>query len=243
MGKPIRYDGATTIGANLLPDIAPLLERKGQRLGKIGDRGSNPGLEAARAGEVDVGGVCREMTAAEKGSGIHWVVIGYDALAVFVNESSPVRTLTRAQLKGIFTGAIQSWKEAGGGAQPIVAVTETKAGGRGAVQELRRIALDGAEYGPTREYDDAPSCVRHVAGDPAAITVASLSMALPGTRAIAIDGIEPSARNVRAGSYLLGRPMYLVSRAPPSKEVLDLFEVLLSAEGQAVVSRKFTPAR
>ena len=52
----------------------------------------------------------------------------------------------------------------------------------------------------------------------------------------AVDGI-------RSGAYLLGRPMYLVGRQPPPAGVAALLEVALSPEGQAVVARRFTPAR
>jgi phosphate transport system substrate-binding protein len=122
-------------------------------------------------------------------------------------------------------------------------VTEVKTGGRGTVLELRRIALEGEEYGPTREYEDAPDCLQDVAGDPAAITVASMAMAIAGTRAVAVDGVEPVAEQVRAGKYLLGRPMYLVARKPATEPIRLLFDVALSAEGQAVIARSFTPAR
>jgi len=239
---PVTYDGATTIGFHLLPDVAPLYERLGHRFGTIGERGTNKGLEAARAGAVDVAGVMRELTAPEKAE-LRWALIGHDALGIFVAGANPVRGLSRAQLKGVFTGAIQSWKPLGGGGGPVVPVTEIRSGGRGTVLELRRLALDGDEYGATKEYEDAPDCLRHVASDPGAITAASMSMAIPGVRAIAIDGVEPTASNVRAGAYLLGRPMYLVSRAPASPAVEALLALLLSPEGQAVVGRKFTPAR
>jgi phosphate transport system substrate-binding protein len=240
--KTLTYDGATTIGLHLLPDLAPACARAGIRFGAIGERGTNKGLEAARAGEVDVAGVMRELTPAEKAE-LRFALVGHDALGVFVAEASPVRSLTRAQLKGVFTGGIERWSEVGGADAPVVPVTEFVSGGRGTVLELRRLALDGADYGPTREYEDAPDCLRHVAADPAAITAASMSMAIPGVRAIAIDGVEPTAANVRAGAYLLGRPMYLVSRAPPSPAVEALLALVLSPEGQAVVARKFTPAR
>jgi phosphate transport system substrate-binding protein len=238
----VSYDGATTIGFHLLPDVAPLYERLGHRLGRIGDRGTNKGLEAARAGEVDVAGVMRELTAAEKAE-LRWALIGHDALGIFVAEASPVRGLSRAELKGVFTGALRTWRAAGGGDAPVVPVTEIRSGGRGTVQELRRLALDGEEYGATTEYEDAPDCLRHVASDPGAVTAASMSMAIPGVRAIAIDGVDPTPSNVRAGLYLLGRPMYLVSRAPASPAVEALLGLILSPEGQAVIARKFTPAR
>jgi len=241
-GLELIYDGATTIGLHLLPDLVPLLARLGIRFAVIGDRGTNLGLEAARAGQADVAGVLRELTAAEKAT-LRWALIGHDALGVFVSEQNPVRQLSRGELKGIFTGAVRSWAELGGEAVPVVPVTERKAGGRGTVQELRRLALDGQPYGETVEYEDAPDCLRHVAADPGAVTAASLSMAIPGVRPLAIDGVEPSADGVRSGRYLLGRPMYLVAGARAPAAVERLLAALASPEGQAVVARRFTPAR
>jgi phosphate transport system substrate-binding protein len=239
---PLTYDGATTIGLHLLPDLAPLYERRGFRFGAIGDRGTNRGLEAARRGEVDVAGVLRELDAEEK-AGLRWTLVGHDAIGVFVCERNPVRGLSVAQLKAIFTGRVRSWSEVGGPEAPVVPVTESKTGGRGTVLELRRLVLGGAEYGPTTEYEDAPDCLRHVATDPNAVTAASMSMAIPGVRALAVDGAEPTAANVRAGRYPLGRPMYLVARHPVPERAEALFALVLSPEGQAVVARKFTPAR
>jgi phosphate transport system substrate-binding protein len=238
---PVSYDGATTIGFHILPRLEPLYRRVGGSFGPIGDRGTNRGLEAVRAGKADVAGVARDLTPAEKGE-LACALICHDALGVFVNAGNAVRNLTRAQLKGIFTGRVRSWRELGGPDVAVDPVTEVKTGGRGTVLELRRIALEGEDYGPTREYEDAPDCLLHVARDPAAVTVASMAMAIEGTRAVAIDGVEPIAEQVRAGRYLLGRPMYLVARKPASEAVRLLFEVALAPEGQAVIARSFTPA-
>ncbi|HEU4385191.1 MAG TPA: substrate-binding domain-containing protein [Anaeromyxobacteraceae bacterium] len=237
------YEGATTIGLYLLPDLAPLLERRGVAFAVIGGLGTNAGLEAVRAGRADVAGVMREISAAERAEPLRWEVVGYDALGVFVHHRNPVRNVSRAQLRDIFLGRLPSWRTLGGPDQPIRPVTERKAGGRGTVVEFRRIVLEGADYGPTEEYEDAPDCVRRVAQDPLAIAVASSSMALPGVRALTVDGVEAGGDGVRSGAYLLGRPMYLVSRHPPPQGVAVLFQVALSTEGQAVVARRFTPAR
>lgn len=238
----VRYDGATTIGFHLLPDLRPLFERAGWRIASVGDRGTNPGLEAVRAGAADVAGVMRELTAAEKDE-LRWELVGHDALGVFVADANPVRDVSAAQLKGLFTGAVRSWSEAGGPFLPVVAVTERKTGGRGTVLELRRLALGGAEYGDSVEYEDAPDCLRHVAGDPGAVTAASMAMAIPGVRALAIGGVLPTPENVRAGRYPLARPMYLVARRGPSFAAEALLHLAVSPEGQAVVGRLFTPAR
>jgi phosphate transport system substrate-binding protein len=241
--KLASYDGATTIGLQLLPDLLPLYEARGFGLSRVGERGTARGLEAVRAGEADVAGVMREITADERAESLRWALVGYDALGVYVHGRNPVRGLGRAQLRGIFTGAIRSWAEVGGPDLPVLPVTEVKTGGRGTVVELRRIVLEGADYGATRELEDAPDCVRLVAGEPGGITVASTSMAQAGVRALAVEGVEPSAASVRAGAYLLGRPMYLVTRAAAGEAAAALLDLALSPQGQAVVGRKFTPAR
>ena len=238
----LTYDGATTIGLHLLPDLAALLARDGLRFGAVGGRGTNVGLEAARRREVDVAGVLRELTAAEKAE-LRWELVGHDALGVFVADANPVRGLSRAQLEGIFTGGVRSWRELGGDDLPMVPVTEVKTGGRGTVQELRRIALRGAEYGPTVEYEDAPDCLLHLLRDPGAVTAASMSMAIPGVRALAVDGVAPDGAGVRSGGYLLGRPMYLVAARPVAPAVEGLLAAMRSPEAQAIVGRRFTPAR
>lgn len=238
----VRYDGATTIGFHLLPDVVPLYERAGWAIASVGDRGTNAGLDAVRSGAADVAGVMRELAAAERAE-LRWELVGYDALGVFVADANPVRELSAAQLAGIFTGRIRRWAAVGGADAPVVPVTERKTGGRGTVLELRRLALGGAEYGDTVEYEDAPDCLRHVAADPAAITAASMAMAIPGVRALALGGVLPSAPNVRAGRYPLGRPMYLVGRPGASAAVEALLALLVSPAGQEIVARRFTPAR
>jgi ABC-type Fe3+ transport system substrate-binding protein len=68
-------------------------------------------------------------------------------------------------------------------------------------------------------------------------------MAIPGVRALAIDGAGPTTADVCSGAYLLGRPMYLVAAKPCPPAVEALLAAVLSPEAQAIVARRFTPAR
>jgi phosphate transport system substrate-binding protein len=142
--RSLTYDGATTIGLHLLPDLLPLYEAAGFHVARVGERGTQRGLDAVRAREADVAGVMREISAAERAEPLRWALVGYDALGVFVHASNPVAGLTQAQLAAAFTGAARSWRDLGGADLPVVPVTEVLAGGRGTVVEFRRIALGGA---------------------------------------------------------------------------------------------------
>ena len=62
-----------------------------------------------------------------------------------------------------------------------------------------------------------------------------------GVRAVTVDGVPPTDANIRSGSYLLSRPMLLVTRGPPEGEVKAFVDFVLSREGQAFVERYFVP--
>ena len=56
-------------------------------------------------------------------------IVAYDALAIIVNPSNPVDSLTREELEAIFRGKITNWKEVGGpDAKIIVYSRETSSG-------------------------------------------------------------------------------------------------------------------
>jgi phosphate transport system substrate-binding protein len=240
----LRYDGATSISQTILADAAPLFrERTGVTL-RVDRGGSGVGLRRVLAGEVDVAGVGRALTAQELAHKPYFQIIGYDALAVFVDEASPIRELTRAQLKAIFTGRATSWSAVGGKEQPVRPCTERSGSGRATIDAVQALVLDGEPYGHVTELEDPRDCVAWVARTPGAVAVATTTFRIPGVRPVEIDGVEATPPNVRSGRYLLTRPLLLVSRQPPEGALAQLFELALSPEGQALVAKAgFVPAR
>ncbi len=240
----IRYDGATTISGRILPAIAPALKaRTGVPL-RIERSGAGVGLRRVLAGEVDVAGVSRSLTAAELARKPYFQIIGYDAIAVYVNEANPVRDLTRAQLKAAFTGSAASWRELGGKARKILPCTERLDSERATLDAFRTLALGGAAYGKVTELEDPADCLAFVAREPGAIAAASVAYAVPGVRVVTVDGLEPLPVHVRASRYPLTRPLVLVAREPPQGALAALFELALSPEGQAAIANAgFVPAR
>jgi len=240
----IRYDGATSISRVVLAELAPTFKsRTGVPL-DIDRSGAGVGLKRVLAGEVEVAGVSRRLTPAELGLSPYFQIIGYDALAVYVNEANPVRALTRAQVKAIFTGPPPSWRGLGGAATPVKPCTERLASERATLEAVRALALDDAAYGHVTELEDPADCIAFVAAEPGGVAVASITYTAPGVRAVAIDGVEPTPAAARASRYPLTRPLLLVAREAPAGPLAELFALALSPEGQAVVARAgFVPAR
>jgi phosphate transport system substrate-binding protein len=206
--------------------------------------GAGKGLKAMFSGQADVAGLARALTPEERARKPFVAIIGYDALGVWVHESNPVRGLTRAQLRDLFTGRITNWKQVGGRDQPVVACTEHLLSERATLEAFRQLALDGAAFGPVRELEDPADCLKLTAADPGAVTPASMAFAVPGVRPLALEGLEPAPARIRDGTYALTRPLLLVTREVPTGAVKDLVDYLVSAEGQSLVAQAgFVAAR
>jgi len=240
----LSYDGATTIGTNIMPEAAKLFAAQtGVSFSYIGGAGADAGFNAAREGRVTFGGVARQLTDGEKAQVGGYAVIGYDVMGVFVNARNTAGSLSRAQLKDIFTGRATNWNQFGGPNLIITVYSEKLSGGRATVKAFRDMVLGNEEYGPLKELDDAIDCIRDVAGDAGGITASSMSFAVPGVRALAIDGAAPVPTDVQSGAYPLKRPLILVTKEVPVGDTKAFLDFMLTPEAQAIVGRKFLPAK
>jgi len=244
LAEDLTYDGATTIGGHIMKEAAPAFTAKtGVKFSSIGTSGAGKGLKAALAGQVSVAGVSRSLTTEELTQRPYFQIIGYDGLGVFVNAKNPVKSLSKAQLKGIYTGKVTNWKEVGGANLPIIACSESLGSGRATVETFKTTVLDGDAYGPVKELDDSSDCVKLAAAELGAIAPATLAYAAPGVRALPLDGVTPSPDEIRAGSYLLSRPLLLVAKSRPTGALKQFFEFMQSADGQKFVKKSFIAVR
>jgi phosphate transport system substrate-binding protein len=242
--EELSYEGSSTVGEGVMLKAVKVFEEKTKiPFRTVGLLGSGTGFKAVMEGKVPIGGMSRALKRKEKRQNPYYQIIGYDAIAIFVHDKNPIQNLSKDQVKGIFTGEITNWKELGGGDADIVVVTEIKAGDRATIQEFKKMALDGAEFGETKEIDKPHDCVKYIASDEYAITHASLAFNMSGVKALALDTIEPSFEHVKTGAYRLSRPLLLLAKELPKGNVRKFFEFILSPEGQAIVAEKFVPVR
>jgi CheY-like chemotaxis protein len=154
----LSYVGSSTIGEKIIePAARTCAARTGIKFDHLETQGSGKGLEMVLNGEAQLSGVARSLTLTEKQARIHYQIIGYDAVGIFVHPDNPVTTLTRRELKGIFTGRINNWKDVGGRDARIVVVTLTLRDKRGQLLEFQNHALDGAPFRADRVEVDRQS--------------------------------------------------------------------------------------
>jgi phosphate transport system substrate-binding protein len=247
------YSGSSTIGTGVLQAGAAqeFTAKTGIKFAAIEQPGSGKGIQALIEGKTPLAGASRPLKPEEKKEKLIGTIIGYDAIAVFVHQSSPVKSLTKEQLKGIFAGQIKNWKEVGGPDAPITPNTEILTGKRATVEMFQEMVLDGAAYGKGFKEIDLPrDQIVDLAANPGGICSVSLGLlaAVPGdvkakVRPISINGVEPTEKNVQSGAYLISRPLLLVAKGLPKGEVKEFINFMLSAEGQAIVAKNFVPVR
>lgn len=241
--SPLTYEGASTVGSMIMPEAAKAFTaRSGIPFGNIGTAGAGAGLKAVASGRVSLGGLASQISPKEQEQVVAWEVIGYDVMGVFVHPSNPVRNLSMAQLRGIFSGKITHWKEVGGLDVPITVYSELLTGGRATVRAFRDMVLGKEPYGKMVELDDAVDCIVDVAKDSTGITASSLSFGTPEVVTVLVDGAAPEKAAVQSGAYVLKRPLTLIT-LQPTGNIQKFIEFMLTSEGQDIVGRHFVPVK
>lgn len=199
--------------------------------------GSSAGIEAVAAGSVDIGNSSRELKESEKEAGVIENIVAIDGIAVVVDPGNTVTGLTKEQLISIYKGETKNWSEVGGADTPIVvAGREAGSGTRGAFEEILEME-DACAY--ASELDSTGAVMAKVAATPGAIGYVSLDVVDDTVKALALDGIEATPENIKAGAYFLSRPFVMATKGEIEQQnelVQELFRYLESDEGQAVIT-------
>lgn len=202
----------------------------------IGAGGSVVGIQAVQNGDVDIGMSSRELRPGELLPGMQRHQIAIDVLAIIVHPSNPVDSITGEQLQDIYTGKLTNWSELGGSDQPILPVVrEITSGTRGAFDDT---ALKGEE--PNDDIVDvqitAGEVEARVARTENAIGYVGFGhIELDEIRVLAIDGVMPSQASALDGSYMLQRPLLLLTGSLSRRLSTSFVDFALSPEGQQIV--------
>ena len=217
--------------------------------------GSGVGIAALPENTTDIAMASRrikfgeKMKFAEIGLDAREVIVAYDALAVVVNPSNPVDSLTREQLEAIFRGKITNWKEVGGEDRKIVVYSRETSSGT--YEFFKESVLDNKNYMSSILSMPATGAiiqsVRQTAG---AIGYIGLAYLNPFVKPLSVSydgGLHyalPSVETAADGTYPIVRPLYYYYDSEKEAEVDPFISYVLSAQGQAsVLEQGFIPVR
>jgi len=152
-------------------------------------------------------------------------------------------------IAGSLMGCGAKTESASGGFDTSKAITvvsrEDGSGTRGAFIELFGVQVKDASGNKTDKTTDqavianqTDVMLTNISGDDYAIGYVSLGSLNDSVKALKIDGIEATIKNIKDGSYKISRPFNIVTKSAgsPSEVTQDFMNYILSSEGQAIVN-------
>lgn len=239
--EKITVDGSTGV----MPLVAALAKVYQERhpaitveMGK--GLGTKERLQALAEGKIDIalashGLVIEELT----GQGMAVQEIAKVAVVFGVHTSVPITHLTDRQICDIYAGKVTNWIELGG--PDLVIAPRTRPDTEVDAEVVR------AKIGCLRDLKMAETVkVMPRAGDMAkelAATVGAIGMTTMTVveqsqgqiKPLSLNGITPSAENVKRKTYSLTRDSFLVTKAPLSPAVAKFLAFVHSPEGEQVI--------
>lgn len=243
--------GSDTLGAKLVPQLAEAFQAENSGTSfNIAAEGSSTAFAALLEKTADIGMSSRaakstEVSAAKaKGIDLKPITVAYDGMGIIVNEANPVKGLTRKQLEQIFTGDVTDWSAVGGAPGKISVYTRNTSSGTYA--DFKELAMSKRDYsGEAQKMAGNEQIASEVSKNAAGIGYVGLAyLKTPGTRALEIDGQEPTPANVQSKSYPLARPTFFYTAGDAEGETKTFIDFTLSPAGQKIAEQVgFVPAK
>ncbi len=236
--------GSDTLGAKLVPQLAEEYKAKNPDTKfEIAAEGSTTGIAAIIDGTAQIGMSSRRAKATEvstakaKGVDLKPTVVAYDGLAVIVNESNPIKNLTKDQVEKIFAGDVTDWSAVGGQAGKVSIYTRNTSSGT--YSDFKELAMKKRDYaGSSQKMAGNEQIAAEVGKNPSGIGYVGLAyIKAPGIRVVSIDGATPSHKSVQAKSYPYARPTFYYTNGSPQGEAKEFVDFTLSATGQKIADQ------
>ena len=224
---------------------------------EVSGGGSGTGVAALINGTVDIANCSRqikpeelELATQNTGRVPQELIVGYDALAVYVHHDTPIDKITIPQLAEIYgeDGTITKWSDLG--------ITHTNCPSDKIIR-ISRQSNSGTYFyfreallGKTRDFElgsldlhGSKDVVEVIGRTPCAIGYSGMGYATSHVKMLEVATADdapyyaPSLENVLAKTYPIARPLYMYSLGEPMGEVKAYLDWILSAEGQKIVEK------
>ena len=184
--------------------------------------------------------------AEECGTVFEYTQIGWEAFVFFVHKDNPIDSLTADQIRGIYSGEITNWSQVGGNDEEIVPFQRDEGSGSQSMM-LRFMTMGGASL-MEPDIEELIGFMGGIVEQVASYKNQTSSIGYsfryyiegivchPDIKMIAVDGIAPTADNIRNNTYPIITPVYAVTyENNPNPNVALLIDWILSEEGQYII--------
>jgi len=244
-GSQLQLAGSTT--------VQPLAEKLAGEYTKLNSGvtidiqggGTSVGITSAGEGTVEIGNASRSLKDEEKKKfpDLKEFTIAFDGIAIVVNPNVKLDTITKDQVRDIFSGKVTNFKDVGGPDAPITIVSrEEGAGTRTAFEDLVMLAKDA--NGKDVKTPIFEKAILQQSNGQIRTTVATTENSIGylsfgfldnSVKALKLDGVEPTVDNVKNKTYKVSRPLNMLTKGDPKPLAKAFIDFILSDEGQKLV--------
>jgi len=225
--------------------------------------GSGTGIASLINGTVDIANASRKIKdkeaelAKQRGNTPVEHIVGFDALAVYINSANPASTLSIPQLKEIYGrgGKSTKWTDLGievpgCKGQQIVVVSRQNNSGTYAYFKKAVLGKGGKYRQGTLDMHGSKDVVDLVEKTPCAIGYSGLAYATDHIKMACIaseDGgacVNPTVATASDSSYPIARPLFMYTNGEPQGAIKTYMDWIMSDTGQCIIKKKgYAPLR
>jgi phosphate transport system substrate-binding protein len=221
---------------------------------EVSGGGSGVGIAALEKGTIDIANASRnmkpeEIEAAKKNTGKtpKEIIVGYDALAIYVHKDNPLNEITLDQIAQIYMegGSITKWADLGvtiPGASGDEIVRVSRQSNSGTYEFLREHVLNKKDFKlGSRDMNGSKEVVELVSSTPTAIGYSGMGYATPAVKMLKVKktasdpAFDPNVANTLAKTYPIARSLQVYTLGESQGAVRTYIDWMLSDAGQKVV--------
>jgi phosphate transport system substrate-binding protein len=221
---------------------------------EVSGGGSGVGIAALQKGTIDIANASRnmkpeEIETAKKNTGKtpKEIIVGYDALAIYVHKDNPLKEITLDQIAQIYMegGSITKWADLGvtiPGASGDEIVRVSRQSNSGTYEFLREHVLNKKDFKlGSRDMNGSKEVVELVSSTLTAIGYSGMGYATPAVKMLKVKktasdpAYDPNVANTLAKTYPIARSLQVYTLGEPQGAVKTYIDWMLSDAGQKVV--------
>jgi phosphate transport system substrate-binding protein len=255
--KIIRVEGSDTM-VNVAQAWAEQYRKKNPNVSiQVLGGGSGVGIASLIDGNCDLADTSRKMkkdeieaAAKKRGREPREIIVGYDALAIYVHRRNPLDVISVAELADIYgeDGTTTQWSQLGvPDAQETLGTDKitriNRQSGSGTYSYFREHVL-----GPKKDLklasvdaNGSKDAVTLISRTPSAIGYSGMGYATDDVKVLRVSkrrgekAVAPTVENAQNYSYPITRPLQIYVIGEPTGEVKEYLDWILSPAGQKVV--------
>jgi phosphate transport system substrate-binding protein len=207
--------------------------------------GTGAGILGIAERKYDIAMASRALTEDEKqrfGSNFQEFRVGLDGISLVVSEKiyqAGVKSLSREQIREIYSGVITNWKQVGGPDEDIYVIS--REGGSGTRDDFNEAVLGNltAETpGVDTVANSGAEVKTAISGSDKAIGYLGFNYLGGGVRAVAFDGIPPNYENIKLDIYELQRRLYFYTFGNPTPGARAFIDFVQGPQGQKIAAEE-----